>query len=404
MSVTVYASGDPYSPGFSPQIFTALSTQVAQPNFSYTIVATDVLTSETQTFQLPPRPDDYCVFDARIFSEIRLTNYLPKNEYGWKQADGVRKIRVNIGETYGTNPAYASGMDLDYIVWNAILDWKEYPNYNRNDYVYNNLLPNIVYLNRSTEEDTYEDRSNYLYALTSQAGDIEYLLIQTYDAAGVQIGTSTIPNPYVALTDYEDKYLCIDIGHKGLTNITAGEVTGAYPILTDDIAYYKVYDVYDNGMVLFPTLLKTIYIKCEPRFDVYTLHYLDKGGNGQTLHFSKKSVSTLNKQQTTYSKLPFQMSGTDYAYSPSAKVKKVLSSDRTNQITLTTDWLTDDQVDYYQGILDSPEIYLDLGSATDYLQVLVVSNSYVLNKRYNERLYTLELQIEYAHSNTRQNG
>lgn len=404
MSVTPYSSGDPYSPGFSPQIFTAISNQVAQPNFSYTIKCTDLPSSETQTFPTAPRPDSYAVFDARIFSEIRLNNYLPKNVYGWQQADGIRKIRVNIGETYGTTPGYASGADQDYIVWNAILDWKEYPNYNRNDYVYNNLTANVVYLNRSTEEDTYPDRSNYLYALTSQVGDIEYILIERYRADGTIIGNSLIDNPYVALTDYEDKYLCIDVGHKGLSQIGSHLVTGDYPIITDEVAYYKIYDVYDNGFDLITTLLKTIYIKCEHRFDIFTLHYLDKGGNFQSLHFSKKSVSTLNKQQTTYSKLPFQMSGTDYTYSPSAKVKKVLSSDRTNQITLTTDWLTDDQVDYYQGIIDSPEIYLDLGSDTDYLQVLVVSNSYVLNKRYNERLFTLELQIEYAHSNTRQNG
>lgn len=406
MAVTNHQAPESYTPGYSPQIFTASSNQVAQPNFTYTVKCTDLLSGDIQYVDVLPDPDDLCKIDVKFFSETFLTHFIPINEYGWQQADGVRKIRVNIGETYGSTPSYASGSNQDFIVWNAVLDWKEYPVYDPNLYVYDGLDNHIPYLNRSTEEDTFNDRSNYLYALTKSAGDILEIQIAAYDSAGNVIANSAIPNPYQASSVYSDKYLCIDIGKKGLDSIASGLVTGDYPILPANCAYYTITDSVVTGAppVGTLTLLKTIYIKCEPKFDVFTVHYLDKSGCFQTLNFSKLSNSVLTKQQSTYSKLPFEVSGTDYVYSPSSRVKRVLSSERTNRVTLSTDWLTEDQVEYYQGLLDSPVIYFDFGSDQDYLQVMLVTDSYRLNKRYNELLYTMQMDFEYAHSNTRQVG
>jgi hypothetical protein len=65
MAVTVTQQPQNYTPGYSPQVFSASSTATAQPNFSYTVVCTDLLSSETQTYQVPARPfDGDCVFDG----------------------------------------------------------------------------------------------------------------------------------------------------------------------------------------------------------------------------------------------------------------------------------------------------------------------------------------------------
>ncbi len=404
MAVTNNQAPEDYTPGFSPQIFTASSNQTAQPNFTYTVVCTDLISGDTQTYPVPARPvDGDCIFDAKPFAETFLENYIPINTYGWQLADGgVRKIRVNIGETYGTTPAYASGSNQDYIVWNGIVDWKEYPDYDPANYVYDAIVGDIPYLNTISEEDTYEDKSNYLYALTSQAGDILEIQIDTYNASGGLIASSAIPNPYEASSTYTDKYICIDVGHKGLTEIPSGLVTGTYPIMTDNVAYYTISDsavVLGVGTV---TLKKTIYVKCEPKYDVYTVQYLKKNGAFQTLNFSKLSENVLNKTQTTYSNLPFTYESNIYSYNPSARVTKVLSTERTNSVTLNTDWMTPEEVEYHQDLLDSPIIYFDFGSSADHLQVMLDTNSVRLNKRYNDKLFNLTMTFTYAHSNTRQ--
>lgn len=407
MAVTNLTSPEDYTPGYSPQIFTASSNQTAQPNFTYTVVFTDIVSGESQTINVPARPvDGDCVFDAKAYAEAYLDHTIPINTYGWQLADGIKKMRVNIGETYGTTPSYASGSNQEYIVWNAILDWKEYPVYNPDNYVYNAVDNHIPYLNTNTDEDTYSGRSNYLYALTSVAGDILSIKIETFNSAGVSLGTSNIPNPYEASSNYREKYLCIDVGHKGLSSIASGLVTGTWPIMTDNVAYYTISDVTVTGTppAGTETLKKTIYVKCEPRYDVYTVHYLKKNGAFQTLNFSKLSESNLNKTETTYSKLPFTYNSVSgaYTYSASSRVKHNLSSERVNTIKLNTDWMTEDEVEYHQDLLDSPLIYFDFGSGEDYLQVILNTNSVRLNKRYNERMFNLTMDFEYAHNNTRQ--
>jgi hypothetical protein len=403
MAVTVTQQPQNYTPGYSPQVFSASSTATAQPNFSYTVVCTDLLSSETQTYQVPARPvNGDCVFDAKVFAETFLNHYIPINEYGWKQCTGIRKIRVNIGETFGTSPAYASGTNIDYIVWNSIVDWNEYPIYNPANYVYDSDDDNVKYLNDIPTEDTFNDRSNYLYALTSKAGDVDYLEVKTYTNSGSIIGTTTIPNPFKSFTDYDEKYICIDVGYKGLTNMASGDVTGDWPIITDNVDYYTITDYYDNGFEFVGTLIKTIYIKCEPRFDVYTVHYLRKDGSFQTLNFAKLSENGLTKQQENYSKLPFTYSGGQYTYSVSASVKKTLSTETTQNVRVSTDWMSDSEIDYHKDLIDSPLIYFDFGAGQGYLQVILNTNTYVINKRFNERLFTLSCDFSYAHSKTRQ--
>lgn len=402
MAVTCNQQPETYTPGYSPQIFTAESTQSGQPNFSYTVLCTDLLSGDTQYYDVPVRPDGDMVFDAKPFAETFLTHYIPLNTYGWQEADGVRKIRVNIGETYGAVPAYASGTNIDYIVWNGIVDWKEYPVYDKDLYVYDSDIDNNVYLNTNTEEDTYSGRSNYLYALTSKINDIYNIQIKTYSNAGVLLGTSTIANPNVGSSAYNVKYLCIDIGHKGLSNIDVGLVGGDYPIITDQVAYYVVSDIYDDGVDFIITDLKTITVKCEPRYDVYTVHYLKKNGAFQTLNFSKLSENVLTTSKVNYSKLPFTYVAQQYTYSTSSNVQRSLSTDTKQTIKLNTDWLTEDEVDYHKDLIDSPVIYFDFGDPEGYLQVILNTNSVRLNKRYNDRLFSFTMDFEYAHSNTRQ--
>jgi len=64
--------------------------------------------------------------------------------------------------------------------------------------------------------------------------------------------------------------------------------------------------------------------------------------------------------------------------------------------------MSDSEIDYHKDLIDSPLIYFDFGSGQGYLQVILNTNTYVINKRFNERLFTLSCDFSYAHSNTRQ--
>ena len=88
-------------------------------------------------------------------------------------------------------------------------------------------------------------------------------------------------------------------------------------------------------------------------------------------------------------------------WSRSLRVRKTLSSERTRTVVLNTDWLTDEQVEYHQDLLDATVIYFDFGT-DDYIPVILNTASIVLNKKYNEKMYSWTLEFEYSYKNSRQ--
>lgn len=406
MSVTIEQQPQDYNPVSSPLIYIGLSNQVAQPNFKYTVIVTDVISSETQTYPIDPDPDNYCRFDAKPFMEpyISRLHTIPQNEYGWKVHDGIRQVKVNIGETYGSSPAYASGTDLTHICWNAILSYLDYPIFNYTDFVSEaGTTPVIKILNDTTFNDvTFEDKSYMLYWLCKGTSSGMSANIITYDVLGNVVSTSQIDYSAFASTNYRDKYICIDVGHKGLSQIDPSDVTGDYPIITDEVAYYEVSVGMIGSFASSNLAYKTLTIKCEPRFEPYVLHYLKKNGAFQTISFGKKSEVEISKTSEKYSRSPWVMNSGDYTYDPSTPIERVINSESRRRIKLNTDWLTEEAIESHKDIIDSPIVYLDRGSELSYVALNVVTNSYQINRRYNSRMLSLEMEFEYAHTDGRQ--
>lgn len=405
MAVTTLQSPQNYSPVYNPQIFLASSTQTAQPNFLYRIILTDLITSETQTYDVPADPDGYCRFNASTFAKSRMEHYCPINVYGWQVVDGVRKIRINIGEVYGTTPTYYAGSNNDWITWNAIENTEDFPDFDYLNYLYTDSAANYKYLTSQFTANTYEDRSDLFYVFTKTANDLLYLTIKTYDCSGNLLGFYKIENPYYSSTNYQEKYLCIDVGWKGLENISASGVTvvsGTLPIVNSNVCYYDVGET--NSMVADPSIrqIKRYYVGCERVYDVYTIHFLRKNGAFESVHFSKRSDFQFTKEQNTYKRYPYERSGSTYLYSRSTIIERTLSTEIGTIYKLNTDWLTSEMVDLYQELFSSPVIYLDLGPSIGYLPLKYVINTYTLNKAWNEPLFQLQADFMLTHNNYRQ--
>lgn len=415
MSVTNYNQPEDYTPASNAQIFTSLSNQTATVNFKYKVKCTDSITSTQATYEIDDRPDNRLAFDASEFSKQYVKHYVPNNVYGWQVCtNGVRNIVVNVGETYGTTPAYASGVNFDFHVWNAGLPWIEFNGYDKNEYLYDSSTGNFVYLSSRPAETgyeiirgkTFEDRSLFLYVLANTQNSFESLKIISYDSNNNILGTSYIANPYWNDASYRNKYFCIDIGKKGLDNIASGLVTGTFPILPVNCAWYELYD---NTTVVSPPSVtdikvRRIDIEDECRYDVYTLHYIDKEGNGETLNFAKVSETNIQAEKTYYRRNPWEMSGNDYNYSLNTAQEVVLNSHTTTRIRINTDWMTEEECNSHKYLISSPLVYLDLGSNIDLIPVKVVSNSWRVNKKWNDRVYNITLDIEYTFKDVYQNG
>lgn len=402
MAISILQQPQGYQPAYNPQWFQASSNQLAQPNFKYTVIVTDLISSATVTYQIDPRPDTRCVFDAGVFSEnqIRESNYIPINTYGWQLATGIRKIRVNIGETYGSTPTYHAGSNIDYIIWNSGFKFLPFTSYLSTDFVYTNSPVNRKYFAGALNDLTFDDRSNYLYVLTSQANDLTFLRVVTYDSSGATVGVYDIANPFTSSTNYQQKYICIDIGSKGLANISGGlftVVSGPSSIINASVVRYELYD---RAPAL---LIKTININCF-RYTIMTVHYLSRNGSFQTLNFNLISENTDDKTVTGYTQNPNYLNGTSglYGYDYFSSPEKQLSVLTQTKLTLRTNWLTDQQVTQYQECFDSPICYLDMGAATSYAAIKPMATTYRNLPRYADKVTKLEMDFNFTHQNFRQ--
>lgn len=425
MSVTVISQPQEYTPAYSPAWWRASSTQTAQPNFKYLIKVTDVLTGTEISELVDARPNGECWYNSNTIAEAYINQVTPEGLYGWQlNTNAVRRVKVNIGEYYdvsGTN-TYFAGSDIYYYIWNGVLNFREYPEYDYLDYIYagnniqlitNNHNPNWVWSNTgsniyySNDEKCADNRSSYLYFHADNlAGYPEILRITGFTYSGVSVFDTYVTNPYQASTTYTDKYLFIDVGYNGLVNMPSGQCTGTYPMNPAACDYWIIRD-YSSWLPSsggrprnYP--LKRIDRFCEPRYDIITLHYLSKPGSFETFNFSKLSERSMSMTSTSYGKYPYQLVGSDISYYTNTGIRKVLNVNETNRIKVTSDWITEEESTRLKELVTSPIIYMDAGDG--WISVNMVTNSYSEKKKYNEKLISVQFDIEYNFNNWSQRG
>lgn len=390
------------TPAYNENWFIAESDETAQPNFKFTVNIDDTISGSTWTEQIEPvYGTNRIYFDAGAYAEKYMVNFFNGNTYGWQNCvDSYRPIRVQIGETYGSPatfyPPPSSGI-VTYNVWNGGLDTQTFAYYNADNYLYNQTTSNYKYLTAIGDLNVYEDRSNYVYFLgtVGNTTDLPQLRIRTFDANGNIIGNSTIARPNATTGLIGDQYQCIDIGVKGLTSIASGLVTGAYPIITPSVASYTVREFVNTGLI-------RCFIKCNPKYTVYTLHYLNQKGGYDTLHCTKVSEKTSTKSATTFKQNPWNEVSNVMTYNPSMMLEKTQGITITDSLKLNSDWLTQDEFDRHRDLFASTDIRLDLGSSTPNIAVKITNGNYI--QKNNDRLRMLSFDLSYTFNNHRQRG
>lgn len=417
MSLTKQQFPDSYTPAFNEQTFEYTSTQVAQSDFKYVIVATDLLTSEVQTYHVKKAPGtDEMKWYANTFTNQFIEHFVPNNAYGWQTCtDAVREITIEVKEYYGGNTIPMSPPSTTtYRIWNGVLRTLDWVDYDQTDFVYTNSNP-FVYLGSGVAEsgyhqerkETYEDSSLFLYVLADTTNTFETMQVDTYDCDGNIIGTSYIANTEYNSASYVKKYFCIDYGLKGLTNIEALKVTGTYPIITDQVAYYIISD--NNASVGSPPVgsnepICRVDIKSAPTYDVWTLQYLAKGGNFETLHFPKKSLQTENIEKKSYRRNPNTLVSNQWNYTKFSEWERIISSTGQDSITMNTDWMTEDQIAQHREVVSSGKVYIDFGSVTGLVPCKVITSSIPQNKDWDNTLFGISLEVQLTFKNNYQNG
>ena len=415
MAVTVIKRPLATVPAYNDIEFHATSDQFAISDFKFYI--TIEIVSYATTFTITPTGTSGTI-KFNVWEQIKkyVSNYYPFGAYGWQYVtDGIQDITVNIGEYY--SGSVHTGTDYDFEVFNASLTRAERATYLPANYEVdagrNNVWLNNLYEGSSTSGRTTckSDQDMVFYFLQTGAMRMSEVVITTYDSAGATIATSTIaaPSPSVYPATGQIRYMCINVGPHGLTNIASGSVTGAYPIITASVASYQIafYGRTSMGGAINFFYRYVDIDDCAPKYDNVTLHYLNRFGAFDFVNIYGNHQKTLQSQKTFYKGLNTYFDGSyeevgvgDTTVStPLSMNEKVLNSSYENRQVFRSDWLTDFQIEALQDLITSPAVHSQDGSI--YKKYQVTDNRYQF-KNINEKLQRLDVNLSEGVTERRQ--
>jgi hypothetical protein len=212
------------------------------------------------------------------------------------------------------------------------------------------------------------------------------LVIKSYNSGGL-VATTTRPFTPTAASSNEQQ----------LFNAAPAAINAASPgFISDYIDYYTVEfsttNITDDSIYRFNLV-------CEPKFEVFTIHFLNRFGGFESRDFTKVSRRKIDIEKKDYGSSAYAVSsGGIPQYYNDQKVyletRSVYAGAWKEKMTLNTDILTDAEYEWLEDLILSPLAYVQID---DYLYPLVMTdNNYEPRKVINDDLTNLTLNIEFG--------
>ena len=156
-------------------------------------------------------------------------------------------------------------------------------------------------------------------------------------------------------------------------------------VITEGAAYYDV--SFSNAS---NTVTHRFVPTCEPKYDAYTLMFVNKYGFWDYLYFFKKSVETISSTKEEYN-----IVNPSASYEPQ---KKVYSKDGNESITLNSGFISEAFNEVYKQLMVSNDVMLvEKNGVTIQRPVNVKDVDMEFKKGVNEQLINYTLNLEYAY-------
>lgn len=182
----------------------------------------------------------------------------------------------------------------------------------------------------------------------------------------------------------------VNIGIDGINDFMSG--TGS---VTEDTAYYTV------RLTSLSEAAQTIRVNllCESKYDVFTLHFLNRWGGFESRDFTKVSRKLIDIEKKDFGKLPYTVNASGVvSYYNSNNVyneqRSVYSSQYREKMTLNTDVLTDDEYTWLGDLILSPMIFMEQEGY--FLPAVISQNNYEFRKTINDKVTNLTVSVEFG--------
>lgn len=138
---------------------------------------------------------------------------------------------------------------------------------------------------------------------------------------------------------------------------------------------------------------------CEPKYEVFNLHFLNKFGGFESREFTKVSRKSLAITKTDFGRLPYTIdaSGNVNYYNSNGvynETRSTYASQFTEKLTLNTDVLTDAEYVWLAELILSPLIYIEQGAF--FIPIAIAANNYNFNKVIVDKITNLTIDVAYG--------
>lgn len=406
MSYSILQEPNLFQPAYNDLVFVVTSNNNSQANYNY--FADLYIGGVTNPIRLkaPAHPTlGSGVFNFGRIVEAYVNSDISKTGYGFqKNENSFASYRVEFGEEYGPSSGTTQYAGLanatNKYVWNGVLDFLDFQNYSQNNYLavdgggtsdrtFNKAIT------RSIELGQYA----WLYYACNDTGIYDKAYVDAYDSSGNAIRSVQVTNPFTSSGTIENHFLRVSAGPANL-NLSSGTIIDVYGsglIIPTNTSYYTV-QLHGTGFSY--TYRYNITEPC--KYPTQRLHFLNELGAFESFNFTKlsrkKTDITRNKYKAPSGSL---LTASSYGYSKSDRLDRTFFTSMKDSFVFKSDWITEDEHEWLQELITSPEIYLD-DPTHGLIAVTCTVNNIDTKTVLNDKLFNLSIDLEYSFDRYRQ--
>lgn len=358
---------------------------ITYPNFKY---VADVYVNGTMVSRLKIVPDpvnQFGVFNIGNIVRNYVDSQLTNPDFASMDADDLLNycvsVEIKFGNEYGITPVLTTNI--------LLTGEQSYYNYytGRLFNTFENLSPyygNFVTSRPYRTSVMLNATKHLLCIFPNDANGVLYA--STHTASGSIIQSDSVG---ISITN-PNKLKVLNVSPLILTDLFGFNFTNA--------AYYRIQFIPDDPPGEYISREYRFDLICEPRYTVYTLHFLNRFGGYESYSFSKVSKRGIDITKKDFTKLKYTISNAGVMqYSNGVIVnddKVTYYGNFKERLELNSDWLTQDQLTWLSELVKSPQVYIE---ENGYLVPFTITEqSFEFKQRASDRHFNLKIAGEYG--------
>jgi hypothetical protein len=136
---------------------------------------------------------------------------------------------------------------------------------------------------------------------------------------------------------------------------------------------------------------------CKGLYHNYCLHFIGQSGGWETALFNKARKRSKEIERKEYRQPAYRTSESGYSFATGNvqhAQRSVYAKTWTEKMRLTTDWLTDQDHEWLETLLQSPLVYMDDG--VNIVPVVITNSNYDIKEWINDRITPVAVDVEFT--------